>query len=51
MKRSVDLIASGYEWKCPECGFLNKEAEVYSNVTCEKCEQVFDVNEYNHAVH
>lgn len=23
----VDIIASGYEWECPHCGYLNRLIE------------------------
>ena len=32
-KEPVDLIASGYEWTCPECGDLIKEIGIKEHVT------------------
>ncbi|MBW1845556.1 MAG: hypothetical protein JRI94_00115 [Deltaproteobacteria bacterium] len=50
---TVGLIASGYEWTCPECDTLNKEIEIYNQVTCQNCERTFEVNQedVNHAFH
>lgn len=31
---TVDIIASGYEWICPECNTLNKEIEYTERVKC-----------------
>lgn len=33
---SVDIIASGYEWICPECNTLNNEIE-YPRGTVRCC--------------
>ena len=46
---SVELIASGYEWECPECEWLNLEIEITEFVTCEHCKEKFKVTEYYHA--
>ena len=46
--RSVDLIAAGYEWECPDCDKLNREIEITENVTCE-CGQTFEVDAMEHA--
>jgi hypothetical protein len=32
--KSVDIIASGYEWICPKCDKLNLEIEITETVTC-----------------
>lgn len=48
----VDLIASGYEWNCPNetCAYIeNKEIEITKTVTCKKCKTVYKVNDYHHA--
>lgn len=45
----VDLIASGYEWVCPDCETLNKEIEVKETVTCSGCGHTFDANPPEHA--
>ena len=38
--KTVELIASGYEWTCPECDKLNHEIEVTVTVKC-KCGQSY----------
>lgn len=47
---SVDLIASGYEWICPECDFLNKEIEYNEQVKCSNscCQKDFKANFPDH---
>lgn len=49
--QSVDLIASGYEWICPdpECETFNREFEARSTVQCESCRAVYQVDEVHHA--
>lgn len=48
----VDMIASGYEWECPNCGHLNKEIEICNQVDCEKCDRTFLTGGYaDHAYH
>jgi len=46
---SVELIASGYEWECPECEWLNLEIEITEIVTCTKCNKRFKVDNFYHA--
>ena len=46
---TVDLIASGYEWMCPNCDEQNEEIEVLISVTCRKCKQTFGINTVEHA--
>ena len=49
----VELIASGYEWTCPnpKCKeHLNHEIEVKEKVKCRKCKRTFTVEEYHHAI-
>ena len=46
----VEVIASGYEWTCPNCEHFNSEIEVTETVTCSDCGEVFEVNEYHHAM-
>lgn len=46
----VDLIASGYEWECPNCETLNHEIEVTEQVICSECLLTFPVNDYEHAM-
>lgn len=45
----VDIIASGYEWTCPECDRLNHEVETLSFVTCRGCDRHFLTGEFHHA--
>lgn len=54
--KSVELIASGYEWECPYCGKLNHEIEVTETVTCDEegvlpkgCDKVFETEPPDHA--
>jgi len=47
-KEPVDLIASGYEWECPECEELNHEIECKEQVTCGSCGKVFEANSPEH---
>ena len=49
MLESVELIASGYEWECPECEWLNLEIEITEIVTCMKCNKKFRVDNHYHA--
>ena len=48
-EESVDLIASGYEWTCPECELLNHEIEITETVECHKCKKRYLVDEADHA--
>ena len=48
--KNVELIASGYEWMCPNCEKLNKEIETKTKVTCIECKKIFKVNNYEHAI-
>lgn len=49
---SVEIIASGYEWTCPNCEHFNHEIEVPKDehVTCPSCHHTFEVSEYHHAM-
>ena len=47
--KNVELIASGYEWNCPECNRLNKEIEIKDHVKCPRCENIFEVINAEHA--
>lgn len=47
---TVDIIASGYEWTCPECNRLNKEIEYTQQVRCELCQQIFETGLPEHAI-
>lgn len=48
---SVDLIAAGYEWICPDasCNALNTTPEVTETVTCRLCKTTYDTNPPEHA--
>ncbi len=46
---TVDLIASGYDWDCPHCGFMNTEIETLPVVKCKDCREKFTVLEIEHA--
>lgn len=46
---TVDLIASGYEWTCPNCDDLNKEIGIAETVTCNNCNAAFEVAQTDHA--
>ena len=47
----VDLIASGYEWVCPNCELLNKEIEIPHSeiVECNNCGEKYEVGDHFHA--
>ena len=47
--KTVELIASGYEWTCPECGKLRNEIEITAEVYCPECDARFEVLEFHHA--
>lgn len=55
MKDEVDLIASGYDWFCPNCGADNhvtaipKGGELTGEVSCNECGHEFKVRSINHA--
>ena len=49
-EESVELIASDYEWTCPDCETLNHEIEINEWVTCKECDHEYRVNEYHHAI-
>ena len=49
IEEKVDLIASGYEWTCPQCGEINKEIEITETVTCRYCNLKAKVADYYHA--
>lgn len=41
----IDLIVSGYEWTCPNCGLLNNEPIESIIVNCVECESIYRVNQ------
>lgn len=50
-QETVTLIASGYEWICPNCPYvINKEVEVTKTVTCRKCGSEWVVADHYHAM-
>lgn len=51
LSNAVDMIASGYEWVCPNCGVLNPEIEHTPTVTCKSCQRLFPTNPPEHAYH
>jgi len=46
---SVDLIASGYEWICPNCDYPNHEIEITESVDCKDCGNWYKTNPAEHA--
>lgn len=42
--RKVDIIASGYEWVCPDCGTFNHEIGLKEIVRCVCCDAEFETN-------
>jgi len=48
-EESVELIASGYEWTCPNCDKLNEEIEILVKVKCVVCGREFEVENADHA--
>ena len=49
VEKYVDLIASGYEWTCPECECFNKIMGVSPTIECDNCSKEFEVGEVHHA--
>ena len=47
--RIVDIIASGYEWICPDCETLNREIEITEIVKCACCDAEFETDLPEHA--
>jgi hypothetical protein len=48
-KKTVELIASGYEWTCPRCRDFQREIEAKAKVTCGKCNTEFATDPPEHA--
>ncbi len=46
----VDIIASGYEWICPNCGRYNTCIETLEHVQCKDCQREYEVGEVLHAI-
>lgn len=47
--RQVDIIASGYEWICPDCETFNTEIEITETVKCVCCDAEFETAPAEHA--
>lgn len=47
---TVDLVASGYEWICPNCDHFNHEIEANAEVTCRECGRTYETNPPEHAI-
>jgi len=45
---AVVLRASGYTWKCPECGRENYTGPAPAAVHCKGCNGEFEVKEVHH---
>lgn len=45
---SVNLKASGYTWRCPECESENYTGAAPSSVCCSNCNGMFDVRSLLH---
>ena len=48
----IDVIASGYEWICPECEYINKMIEYprrNSDVACDGCGEHVELSYPEHA--
>ena len=48
-KEEVNIIASGYEWICPNCDFYNEIMEITEIVCCEGCHYKYKSGEAQHA--
>jgi uncharacterized protein (DUF983 family) len=46
---TVDIIASGYDWTCPNCDDWQSTIEVTDTVTCQECGNTYPVNDHHHA--
>lgn len=44
----VNLKASGYTWRCPECKQNNYTGAAPSSVSCSKCNGLFNVKSLMH---
>lgn len=47
--KTVDIIASGYEWICPDCEHYNTEIGFAEFVKCTCCKRVYETNPPEHA--
>lgn len=46
---TVELIASGYEWTCPNCDHFHVIVEVTETVKCNGCHKVYKTDSPEHA--
>lgn len=46
----ADLIASGYEWICPNCGHLNQDIEAKEESGCKACGLIVSLESPEHAL-
>ena len=47
---SVDIVAGGYGWICPNCEAYHEEIEVTETVKCVCCSGEFETNPPEHAI-
>lgn len=47
--KTIELIASGYEFICPNCEEFNREIEAKEVVQCKECNETFKVDCAHHA--
>lgn len=45
----VDLVASGYDWTCPQCNAMHHEIEIKEHVVCPQCGIVYATGATTHA--
>jgi len=52
MEGKVELVSSGYSWRCPECMRTEYESAVPAagTVRCSRCGASFDVTKVSHRV-
>ena len=44
VKSNVDLMATDYEWTCPDCGYKNEHSGDAVLVICDECGEYFGVD-------
>ena len=49
--KTVDIIASGYDWICPSCDFDNHEIEILEFFECHnaECNDRFEIGDIGDA--
>jgi hypothetical protein len=45
----VDIIASGYEWVCPNCEDINRAIDWRETVVCRNCRRKYEASSPEHA--